>query len=50
MQRLGVPYGRLRFTIEPAARCAAVYRAYQTGAPLRDKRGITRGFYMRGVE
>ena len=50
MQRLGVPYGRLRFTIEPAARCAAVYRAYETGAPLHDKRGITRGFYMRGVE
>ena len=48
MQRLGVPYGRLRFTIEPAARCAAVYRAYQTGAPLRDKRGISPGILHAG--
>lgn len=47
-QRLGLSYGRLRFTTESPAECVRVFQAYQTGAPAPAE--FTRGLYERGVE
>ena len=47
-KRLGLTYARLRFTTESAEECAAVLRAYRTGAPAPGE--FTRGLYERGVE
>ena len=47
-KRLGLAYARLRFTTESPAGCAAILRAYRTGAPAPAL--FTRGLYERGVE
>jgi putative protease len=47
-RRLGLSYGRLRFTTETPAECAKIFRAYQTGASAPGE--FTRGLYERGVE
>ncbi len=47
-QHLGLAWARLRFTTESPAECAAIFRAYQTGAPAPE--AFTRGLYLRGVQ
>ena len=47
-KRLGLRYGRLRFTTESPAQCAEILRAYRTGGPPPEL--FTRGLYERGVE
>ena len=46
--RLGLSCARLRFTTESPAECAAILRAYRTGAPASGE--FTRGLFERGVE
>ena len=47
-KRLGLTYARLRFTTESPAECAAILKAYRTGAKAPAE--FTRGLYERGVE
>ena len=47
-KRCALAFARLRFTTETPAECAAVYRAYQSGAPAPG--AFTRGLYYRGVD
>lgn len=47
---IGVPYARLRFTIESPKRCAQIADAIIHQEPLQIPGGITRGLYYRGVE
>lgn len=47
--RLGVRYGRLRFTTESPTRCAEILRAYQQGESLVFTEGTTKGLYFRGI-
>ena len=47
-KRLGLAYGRLRFTVESPAECADIFRAYREGAAPAGE--FTRGLYERGVE
>ena len=47
--RCGLRYGRLRFTTETAAECAALLRAHRAGTVTADDSG-TRGLFYRGVE
>ena len=47
--RCGLRYGRLRFTTESPAECAAILRAHRNGA-VRADGDSTRGLFYRGVE
>ena len=47
--RCGLRYGRLRFTTETAAECAALLRAHRAGTVTADDNS-TRGLFYRGVE
>ena len=47
--RGGLRYGRLRFTTETAAECAAILRAHRAGTVTADDNS-TRGLFYRGVE
>lgn len=47
--RCGLTYGRLRFTTETPAQCAALLRAHNEGAVTADE-DVTRGLFYRGVE
>ena len=47
-RRLGLAYGRLRFTTESPEECVSVFRRYLEGAPAPAE--FTRGLYERGVE
>ena len=47
-KRLGLAYGRLRFTVESPAECVSIFRAYREGAAPAGE--FTRGLYERGVE
>lgn len=47
-RRLGLAFARLRFTTETPEECAAVFRAYRSGAPAPAV--FTRGLFDRGVE
>ena len=44
----GLRFARLRFTTESPADCAAIFRAYENGAPA--PAAFTRGLYYRGVD
>ena len=44
----GLTFARLRFTTESPADCAAIFRAYENGAPA--PAAFTRGLYYRGVD
>ena len=47
-RRLGLAYGRLRFTTESPEECVRVFRGYLEGAAASGE--FTRGLYERGVE
>ena len=47
--RCGLRYGRLRFTTETAAECAAILRAHSAGTVTAGD-SSTRGLFYRGVE
>ena len=47
-RRLGLTYARLRFTVEPPAECAEIFRAYRTGGSPPER--FTRGLCRRGVQ
>lgn len=47
--RCGLRYGRLRFTTETAAECAAILRAHRAGTVTAGDNS-TRGLFYRGVE
>ena len=47
-RRLGLAYGRLRFTTESPEECVRVCRSYRDGAAPAGE--FTRGLYQRGVE
>ena len=47
--RCGLRYGRLRFTTESPAECAAILRAHKAGTVAADE-SSTRGLFYRGVE
>ena len=47
--RCGLRYGRLRFTTETAAECAALLRAHRAGTVTAGDNS-TRGLFYRGVE
>lgn len=47
-RRLGLAYGRLRFTTESPEECVRVFRGYLEGAAAAGE--FTRGLYERGVE
>ena len=47
--RCGLRYGRLRFTTETAAECAAILRAHRAGTVTAGD-SSTRGLFYRGVE
>ncbi len=48
--QLGIPYARLRFTIEAPKRCGQIYTAYMQRETPVFPEGHTRGLYRRGVE
>ena len=48
LRRLGLTYGRLRFTTESPEECVRVFRAYQSGEAPEGE--FTRGLFERGVE
>ena len=47
-KKLGLAYGRLRFTTETAEECVRVFQDYRNGTPAPGQ--FTRGLYERGVE
>ena len=47
-RRLGLAYGRLRFTTESPEECVRVFRGYLEGTAASGE--FTRGLYERGVE
>ena len=49
-RRLGLAYGRLRFTTETPADCAALLRQYLGRTAAAPPEGLTRGLFYRGVE
>ncbi len=48
VRRVGLSFGRLRFTTERPGECVRVFRAYLALAPAKGP--FTRGLYERGVE
>lgn len=49
-QNLGITYGRLLFTVESPAQCAAIAQNYAAGKLPECVGATTRGLYHRGVE
>ena len=48
--RLGLTYGRLRFTTEPAETCAAILSCYLGRESCPPPEDLTRGLFYRGVD